>query len=223
MPIASVSEHLRELAITEYAERHTDREPEILTRLTREADERLMYPRMNCGHLQGRLLRMLVRITGAREVLELGTYAAYSTHCIAEGLPEGGHLTTIDVNDEMEPVIHDSLSEAGIHDKVTSLIGNAKELLPTLDLSSYDLIYLDADKKGYPDYYHLIVPAMRPGTLLIADNTLWGGKVAQSDSHDPQTMALRSFNDLVADDPSVEKVLLPLRDGLTLIYKKDKI
>ncbi|WP_288965873.1 O-methyltransferase [uncultured Porphyromonas sp.] len=222
MPIASVSEHLRELAITEYAERHTDREPEILTRLTREADERLMYPRMNCGHLQGRLLRMLVRITGAREVLELGTYAAYSTHCLAEGLPEGGHLTTIDVNDEMEPVIHDSLSEAGIHEKVTSLIGNATELLPTLDLSSYDLIYLDADKKGYPDYYHLIVPAMKPGTLLIADNTLWGGKVAQRDSHDPQTMALRSFNDLVAEDPSVEKVLIPLRDGLTLIYKKDK-
>ena len=220
MPIASVSEHLRELAITEYAERHTDKEPALLTRLTREADERLMYPRMNCGHLQGRLLRMLVRITGASKVLELGTYAAYSTHCLAEGLPERGHLTTIDVNDEMEPVIRASLSEAGIHEKVTSLIGDAKELLTTMDLSAYDLIYLDADKRGYPDYYHLIVPAMRSGALLIADNTLWGGKVALSDCHDPQTESLRSFNDLIAEDASVEKVLLPLRDGLTLIYKK---
>lgn len=220
MPITSVSDHLRDLAITEYAESHSDPEPEVLTRLTREAEERLMYPRMNSGHIQGRLLKLLVRITGASHVLELGTYAAYSTHCLAEGLPEDGHLTTIDVNEEMEEVIGRSLSEAGIHERVTSLIGDAKELLRSMDLSIYDLIYLDADKRGYPEYYHLIIPQMKSGALLVADNTLWGGKVALTDKEDPQTVAVREFNDLISADPTVEKVLIPLRDGLTLIYKK---
>lgn len=222
MPTASVSEHLRSLALTEYSEAHSDAEPEILTRLTREADEHLMYPRMNCGHIQGRLLRMLVQLTHAKQVLELGTFAAYSTHCLAEGLPEGGQLTTIEVNDEMEPIIRTSLSEAGIHERVRSLIGDAKEILRDLDIMRYDLIYLDADKRGYPEYYRLIVPYMRPGALLVADNTLWGGKVILPDQKDPQTRAVREFNDLIKDDDSVEKVLLPLRDGLTLILKKDE-
>lgn len=220
MPIASVSDHLRDLAITEYAEAHSDPEPEILTRVTRDAEERLMYPRMNSGHIQGRLLKLLVRITQARQVLEIGTYAAYSTHCLAEGLPDDGHLTTIEVNDEMQEVIGRSLSEEEIHERVTSLIGDAKELLRSMDLSIYDLIYLDADKRGYPEYYHLIIPRMKSGALLIADNTLWGGKVALTDKEDPQTVAVREFNDLVSADSTLEKVLIPLRDGLTLIYKK---
>lgn len=179
-----------------------------------------MYPRMNCGHIQGRLLRLITRLARAREVLELGTYAAYSTHCLAEGLPPDGLLTTIDVNDEMEEVIERSLDEGGIRERVTSLIGDAKELLPTLDIARYDLIYLDADKRGYPDYYRLLVPRMRPGALLIADNTLWGGKVAIPRWDDPQTVAVRVFNDLVRGDETVETVLLPLRDGLTLIHKR---
>lgn len=220
MPKSLVSERLSAMAQDRYAVEHSDPEPELLAELTRRADEQLMYPRMNCGPIQGRLLRMLVRLMGATEVLEVGTFIGYSGHCLAEGIPEGGHLDTIEVNDEMEPMIISTLSDEALDCRITFRNADARELLPEIDPARYDLIYLDADKRSYPLYYRLLVPRMRSGALLIADNTLWGGKVTDPEATDPQTSALREFNDLVRNDPSVDKVLLPLRDGLTLILKR---
>ena len=178
---------------------------------------------MLSGHLQGRLLKMLVQLINPRNVLELGTYTAYASLCLAEGLQNpSARVHTIEHNDEMEDFIHRSLALSPFGDRVVVHIGDALEVMQELlTQHPFDLVYIDADKRHYPSYYQLLIPALPSQALILADNTLWDGKVLQSPTpKDAQTQGILDFNDLVAGDPRVEVVMLPLRDGLTLIRKR---
>lgn len=209
------------MTLEDYIASHIDAEPDNLYRLDRDTHLRLLYPRMCSGHLQGRLLKMLVRMIRPKLVLELGTYSAYSALCLAEGLDDDTcHVHTIEIDDELEDFIREHLEQSPVGHRVTLHMGDAADIVPTLGLQ-FDLIYIDANKRHYIDYYNLVMPHLRQGGFIIADNTLWDGKVADGiDHHDAQTQGILAFNDLVATDPRVEKVILPLRDGLTLIHKK---
>lgn len=209
--------------LEEYLEQHSSQEPAELRQLRREAHVHLLQPRMLSGHLQGRLLKMLVQLVNPRNVLELGTYTAYASLCLAEGLQaSSARVHTIEHNDEMEDFIHRSLALSPFGDRVVVHIGDALEVMQELlSQHPFDLVYIDADKRHYPSYYQLLIPALPPQALILADNTLWDGKVLQSPPPgDAQTQGILSFNDLVAGDPRVEVVMLPLRDGLTLIRKR---
>lgn len=216
----TLSETLHEIRLDDYVARHSDPEPPVLRELRHRANLNLVYPRMVSGHIQGRLLKMLVRMIRPRHILEIGTFAAYATICMAEALPEEARITTIEVDEELESFIEKSLTDAGVRDRVELVIADAEQLLQELDLSRYDLVYLDANKRQYPRYYELLMAGLPSGAFILADNTLWGGKVPDPELHDPQTDGIRAFNTLVADDERVEKVLLPVRDGLTLIHKR---
>ena len=205
--------------LEEYILQHIDAEPEHLARLDRDTHVRLLYPRMCSGHLQGRLLKMLVCMINPQHVLELGTYSGYATQCLAEGLlRDEAHIDTIEIDDELEDFIRQHLSESPVASRITLHIGDAVEILSDLN-HQFDLIYIDANKRDYLAYYDLAMSHLVPGGYIIADNTLWDSKVADPACHDPQTLGIRAFNDRVASDPRVEKVILPLRDGLTLIRK----
>ena len=209
--------------IEEYILGHIDSEPDNLHRLYRRVNTELLYSRMCSGHLQGRMLKMLVRMVRPQRVLELGTYAGYSALCIAEGLADDScTVDTIEVEDELEDFITRSLDDSEYGSRVRLHIGDAMELLPRLlGENSYDMVYVDANKRHYVEYYNLLVDRLRSGAFILADNTLWDGKVADGNSHnDAQTRGIMAFNDLVGADDRVEKVILPMRDGLTLIYKK---
>lgn len=207
------------MALENYVAEHSSPEPEILQELTRDAHQTLVHPRMVSGHLQGRLLKMIVRMINPCRVLELGTYVGYSAICIAEGLSPDATLTTIEINDELESRIRKTFADAGIMDRVELLIGDALLLMPNLPLEEFQLVYLDANKALYPQYYAILSDRLRSGSYILADNTLWGGKLLDMKHHDPQTRGIREFNRLVAQDERMEKVLLPLRDGITLIRK----
>lgn len=209
--------------IEEYISQHIDREPDNLHRLYRRVNTELLYSRMCSGHLQGRLLKMLTRMIRPHRVLELGTYAGYSALCIAEGLADDtDRVDTIELEDELEDFIRRALDESEYGARVRLHIGDALELLPALlDENSYDMVYIDANKRHYVEYFNLLAERLPSGAFILADNTLWDGKVADTvEHHDAQTRGITAFNDLVASDDRVEKVILPLRDGLTLIYKK---
>lgn len=204
--------------LEEYICRHSDPEPEALWRAWRRSNLQLVGGRMCSGHLQGRFLRMLVRLTGARHILEIGCYSGYATVSLAEGLAEGGSVVTIEHDDELETHIRRTLRDCGVEDRVHLLIGDALTLMAQMESASIDFIFMDADKRQYPEYYVEARRLVRPGGLIVADNTLWDGHVIEAGhSHDPQTAAILRFNDMVARDPGVEKVILPLRDGLSLI------
>lgn len=207
--------------LEKYIAEHIDREPDNLYRLYRRVNTELLYSRMCSGHLQGRLLKMLTELQRPRRVLEIGTYAGYSALCIAEGLPDDDcRVYTIEIEDEMEDFIRRQLSESPYGERVELLIGDAMEIIPRLD-ESWDMVYIDANKRFYIDYYNLLIDSLRPGALIIADNTLWDGKVTDLEANrDAQTRGIAAFNDLIAADNRVEKVILPLRDGLTLIRVK---
>lgn len=217
--VNSIPSRMQELLESDYVTTHSSEEPELLKKVRRKAQEHLLHPRMVSGHLQGRLLKMLVRMIQPRHVLELGTYSAYATVCLAEGLPQGSKVTTIELNDELEPLIKEVLSKADVSDRVEFIQGDAVQVLEGLPLEEVDLVYLDADKKQYPIYLRMLANRLPIGAFIIADNTLWGGKVYDEAAKDAQTEAIREFNDVVAADERLEKVLLPIRDGLTLIYK----
>lgn len=208
--------------LEEYILRHTSPESPIRERLWREAHVRLLRARMLSGHLQGNLLQMLCRLTRARRALEIGTYTGYAAHCLAEALGEGGEVHTIESDDEMEDFIHEFLDGAPYADRVHLYLGDALEILPKLlEKHTFDLVYIDANKREYLDYYELIIPHLPSGALILADNTLWDGKVIEEPTPtDPQTKSILAFNEYVQRDPRVENLILPLRDGLSLIYKK---
>lgn len=209
--------------IEEYIARHIDREPDNLHRLYRRVNTELLYSRMCSGHVQGRLLKMLTRMVAPHRVLELGTYAGYSALCIAEGLSgDDDRVDTIELEDELEEFIRGAFDESEYGHRVRLHIGDAMAILPRLLAeTSYDMAYIDANKRHYVEYYNLLIERLRSGAFILADNTLWDGKVAdEAEHHDAQTRGIVAFNDLIADDERVEKVILPLRDGLTLIYKK---
>ena len=204
----------------QYILEHISPEPENLRRLGRDVHLRLLYPRMCSGHLQGRLLTMLTSMISPKRALEIGTYAGYSALCIAEGLPEGGTLDTVEIDDEMESFITAQLRQSVYGNRVTLHIGDIAEILPKL-ATGYDMVYMDANKRTYLATFNAVLPHVRPGGFIIADNTLWDGKVTDTHTHhDPQTLGIAEFNAAVAADPRLEKVILPLRDGLTLIRVK---
>lgn len=217
--LSTLDEHCTDLRLEEYVAQCSDGEPLALAQMARKANLSLVQPRMMSGHVQGRLLKMLVRLRAPRRILELGTYSAYATSCMAEALGSDGRITTIELFDELEPFIREMLQKTGVAAKVDVIIGDALEVLPNLPLEEYEMVYLDANKRLYVDYFELIEERLPIGALIVADNTLWDGKVIDSSQHDAQTEGIRAFNDLVACSTRFEKVMIPLRDGLTLIYK----
>lgn len=199
---------------------HIDAEPQLMQQITRDTYVHLLNPRMISGHLQGRLLKMLCRMMQPRRVLEVGTFTGYATLCMAEGLPADGHIDTIEHNDELQSVLQKNIQQSSNKDKITIIFGDALQVIQQLQ-APYDLIFIDADKRHYREFYELALPLLRQGGIILADNTLWNGKLTQPVTHgDAQTRAIMSFNDFVAIDKRVEKVILPLRDGLTMIWKK---
>ena len=213
------------MTISEYIEQHSSPESKVLQQITRSTHLEVINPRMLSGHVQGRVLSMLSQMIQPQNILELGTFTGYSALCLAEGLAEGGRLITIEHNDEMEDSIRRNLALSPLGDKIELVIGDAKEWLAQQEKGAgFDLVFIDADKKEYSDYLDLVLPLMRDGGWILADNTLWDGHIVEEAyDKDRQTVALRTFNDKVANDERLEKVILPLRDGLTIIRVKNNV
>jgi len=198
---------------------NTIEEDPVLQRLYRETYLKLVNGRMCSGHLQGSILTFLSKLMAPSLILEIGTFTGYSAICLAKGLPNGGKLHTIEINDELEKFAADYFEETGLKEKIIQHIGDATVIIPQLDVI-FDLAFLDADKRQYLTHFELVLPKLRPGGLIIADNTLWGGKVVEKIAkNDEQTIAILAFNKFVKQDPRVEATLLPIRDGMTLIRK----
>ena len=207
--------------LEEYILTCIDPEPDLLKQIDRETHVKLLYPAMNSGHLQGRFLAMMTKVIGATRVLEIGTFVGYSALCFAEGLNECGEVHTIEVNDELEDIIRTHLNASEHGHKVTLHVGDAADIVPSFPDESFDLAFLDGGKDDYWEHYEATLPKVRKGGVILADNTLWYGKVAsETKSNDRATCAVRQFNERLAEDTRVEKVMLPLRDGLTFIRKK---
>ncbi len=206
--------------IEDYILSQIDEEGELLSRLNRDAHVNLLRPRMLSGHLQGRVLKMFCRMIRPQYILEIGTYTAYATLCMAEALGEDAEIHTIEINDELEDFIRKYLNQTSLKDRIHLHIGDAMELIPQLD-KTFDLVFIDADKRLYSEYFDLVFDRVRTGGYIIADNTLWDGKVLENvPQNDQQTIGIQSFNKKIAKDKRIEKVILPLRDGLTIMYKK---
>ena len=196
---------------------------EALDWLQKQTNIRTNHARMLSGPVQGRFLKMIVEMCGARRVLELGSFTGYSGICLASGLPEDGHLDTLEINDELEDLILEGFSRAGLRERISLHIGDCLDTLKRFreeGREPYDLVFIDANKRDYPEYYELVFDLVRPGGWILADNVLWDGKVAMDPMpQDRQTLGIDSFNRRVASDPRVESVIIPLRDGLNLIHK----
>ena len=206
-------------SISNYAEKYTSAEPSVLLDLNRETYANILMPRMLSGHVQGRLLSMLSHMIRPKNILEIGTYTGYSAICLAEGLRENGHLYTIDINDELAPLVNLYIARAGMTNKIITHYGNAIEIIPTLS-GPYDLVFIDADKINYSQYYNLVIEKVSSGGYLIADNVLWDGKILDLKNADKDTIAIHQFNEKINNDKRVENVLLTMRDGLMIIRKK---
>lgn len=205
--------------IESYCENHTTEEPEILAELNRSTHLKILQPRMLSGHFQGRLLSLLSKMISPKNILEIGTYTGYSAICLAEGLQENGKLTTIDINYELEDFARSYIKKSVFSDKIIQKIGDASIIIPTLK-ETFDLVFIDADKPNYLNYYNLILPKINKGGYIIADNVLWSGKVLTPDKNkDESTQALLEFNKAVQEDKRVENILLPIRDGLMILQK----
>lgn len=203
-----------------YIEDHASPSSGAIKWLERQTHIRTNHPRMMSGGAQGRLLKILVETAGAKRILELGTFTGYSAIWMAEGLPEDGHIDTLEINDELEDLILEGFERAGVSGKITVHIGDCRKTLKSLE-GPYDLVYIDANKREYPEYYDLVFDLVRPGGLILADNVIWDGKVYEDPvPDDDQTVAIVAFNEKVASDPRVESVILPLRDGINIIRKK---
>ena len=208
------------MTLEQYIGRHIDAEPPYLHALYRRTHLERLYPRMCTDHIQGRILAMLTAMIRPGRIVELGTFTGYSTLCMAETMPPGCHIDTIELDQEYSDDIRATFAEAGHADDITLHTGDAMEVLPRLLASaSYDMAFIDANKRHYTDYYALLSAAMAPGSFILADNTLWDDKILDSTARDAQTEGIRRFNDAVAADPTVSKVILPIRDGLTILRK----
>lgn len=210
-------------AIERYMIECSSPQGEALDWLQKQTNIRTNHARMLSGPVQGRFLKMIVEMCGARRVLELGSFTGYSGICLASGLPEDGHLDTLEINDELEDLILEGFSRAGLRERISLHIGDCQETLKRFleeGREPYDLVFIDANKRDYPEYYELVFDLVRPGGWILADNVLWDGKVALDPlPQDRQTLGIDSFNRRVASDPRVESVIIPIRDGLNLIHK----
>ena len=210
-----------ELKIEEYILSHIDSEPELLKRMTREAHVKLIRPRMISGNIQGRLLKILTSMFKPQNILEIGTYTGYSALCIAEGAPESSKVVTIEIDDEMESFITKYFDESEYGHKIELKIGDALKLLHSYKDNYFDLVFIDANKREYCSYYDLVFKKLRKGGVILVDNTLWNGKVIDDKfQNDEQTKGVLEFNNYIKEDIRIEKVILPIRDGLTIICKK---
>ncbi|MCC5920622.1 MAG: O-methyltransferase [Cyclobacteriaceae bacterium] len=206
--------------IQQYSDQHTDAEPPLLSKLNRDTHAHVMMPRMLSGHFQGRLLSMIAKMIRPRRILEIGTYTGYSAICMAEGLQDGGQIVTIDINEELESKVRGYFKEAGLSNVIDYRIGDAREIVKTLDMQ-FQLVFVDADKASYRMYYDMIIDGLPSGAWILADNVLWSGKVVPSyTKNDKDTQALREYNHYVHQDPRVENLLLPIRDGILIARKK---
>ncbi len=206
-------------ALDAYILSHSDPEGDYLHRLYRATNIHTIHGRMASGHLQGRLLKMLVRMLRPRSILEVGTFSGYSAICLAEGLDEGGMVYTFEINDEQEDFTRPWIEQSAVADKIRFIIGDAVTEAPKLGIT-FDMAFIDGDKRTYLQTYDAVLPLIRQGGIILADNTLWDGHVVdRAYDHDSQTRGIEMFNDAVAADTRVEKVILPLRDGLTIIRK----
>ena len=209
--------------IYKYIEDHASTPSQALEWVVKQTHIRTNHARMLSGAIQGQILRMLAQMTSATDILELGTFTGYSAICLASALPEDGHLDTLELNDELEDLILEGFDRAGLADKIELHIGDCKETVLRLKEEGrmYDIVYIDANKREYCEYYDLVFDMIRPGGLILADNVIWDGKVCQDPlPQDKQTQSIVRFNDMVSADPRVESVILPLRDGLNIIRKK---
>ncbi len=204
--------------LANYCNVHTNPENELLQELNRQTNLKIMMPRMLSGHLQGRFLSMISHMIKPDLILEIGTYTGYSALCMAEGLKPNGKIITLDINAEIESFVRTYFAKSELNSKIDYRIGNALEIIPQLNLQ-FDLVFIDADKINYLNYYNLVIDKIKPGGYVIADNVLWSGRILE-DKKDKDTLAICAFNDFVMNDVRVEKVMAPIRDGLYLIRKK---
>jgi caffeoyl-CoA O-methyltransferase len=202
--------------IEEYARLHTEPENDLLKELVRETHAMVLQPRMLSGHLQGRFLSFIAKVYQPSLILEIGTYTGYSALCMTEGLKQGGRMITIDVNEELETFTRSFFDRSAYKEQIDYRIADAAHEIPTIE-GPIDMVFIDADKRNYALYFDLVIDKMRPGGLILVDNVLWSGKIIEEAAKDKSTQALRDFNTKVANDPRVEPLLLPIRDGLFLL------
>ena len=212
--------HFISQELDDYAVAHSSQEPELLKKLTRETYQKILQPRMLSGHYQGRILSMISKLANPKTILEIGTYTGYSALCLAEGLQQDGTLHTIDVNEELTDFQRKYFDASSYGKNIQQHLGSAIDIIPQLQ-GNFDLVFIDADKPNYPAYFDLIIDRINPGGLILSDNVLWSGKVVEPvDPKDTSTLALLKYNSLLANEESLETVLLTIRDGLTLSRKK---
>jgi caffeoyl-CoA O-methyltransferase len=203
-----------------YCEDHSSGEDELLRHISRETHAKVLMPRMLSGHLQGKTLELLAKMLNPKVILEIGTFTGYSGICLARGLGEKGKLITLDINEELEGMVRDFFEKSGLSSKIDYRIGNAMDIIPTLK-ENFDMVFIDADKANYINYYNLVVEKVNQGGIILADNVLWSGKVIAEEGTkiDKDTQIILDYNKMVQNDPRVENVLLPIRDGLMLARK----
>jgi len=205
--------------LEQYIEQHSSLEDPVLEDLYRQTHIRFINPNMVSGHLQGKFLEMLSLMVRPDNILEIGTFTGYSAICLSRGLKPDGKLITIEINDELSTFAHSFFCKAGVDSKITQLTGRAQDIIPGLNIM-FDLVFIDGDKREYIEYYKLIIDKVKPGGFILADNVLWGEKVLEKETTDPQTRGIISFNEMISRETAVEEVILPIRDGLMLIRKK---
>lgn len=212
--------HFLPQEIDDYVVQHSAKEPELLQKLNRETNQKVLQPRMLSGHYQGRLLSMISKLVQPTSILEIGTYTGYSALCLAEGLKPGGSLHTIDVNEELYDLQKRYFEASSYANQIKQHLGDATEIIPTLK-NQFDLVFIDADKPNYPVYFDLILEKLNPGGIIISDNVLWSGKVVKPVKEDDiSTKALLEYNRLLVEDERLETIMLPIRDGLTISRRK---
>jgi caffeoyl-CoA O-methyltransferase len=199
---------------------HTTPEDPVLEDLFRQTHIRFVNPNMATGHLQGKFLEFISRMICPENILEIGTFTGYSSICLARGLRQTGKLVTIELNDELKTFAHDYFIKAELESKIIQMTGRAQDIIPSLD-KIFDLVFIDGDKREYTEYYKLVIDKVKPGGFILADNIFWGGKALDKDTRDPQSLGIIAFNEMIKNDSTIQKVTIPLRDGLMLIRKKE--
>jgi caffeoyl-CoA O-methyltransferase len=205
--------------LEQYIEEFSSPADPVLEDLYRQTHIRFVNPNMVSGHLQGKLLELISLMIRPENILEIGTFTGYSAICLSKGLQPGGKVITIEINDELSAFAHSYFCRAGVDSKITPLTGRAQDLIPGLDLT-FDLVFIDADKREYTEYFKLVIDKVKPGGFIIVDNVLWGGQVIEKETTDPQARGIINFNEMIRSEARIENVIIPLRDGLMLIRKK---